>query len=57
MVEDPVHEQAGKWYFWDETWADKHGPFDTEKEARDAMEDYATWLDGRKVSNEINYRL
>lgn len=23
-----------KWYFWDETWADKYGPFDTEEEAR-----------------------
>jgi hypothetical protein len=40
MSEDPVHEENGKWYFWDETWAHREGPFDTEEEARAAVEDY-----------------
>ena len=33
---DPVHfdPSTSKWYFWDETWADKFGPFNTEEEAK-----------------------
>lgn len=37
---DPVHCDDGKWYFWDETWADRQGPYDTEDEARNKMQDY-----------------
>lgn len=46
---DPVHEEAGQWYFWDETWADKQGPFKTEGEARKALRDYCLMLDGDKA--------
>jgi hypothetical protein len=42
---DPVHEEEGKWYHWDETWADRHGPFDTEEKAREALEKYAHFLE------------
>jgi hypothetical protein len=37
---DPVHFDNGKWWFWDETWANKMGPFDTETEAREAIQQY-----------------
>jgi hypothetical protein len=40
----PVHEENGKWYFWDEAWADRYGPFDTEKECRDGLEMYCATL-------------
>jgi hypothetical protein len=43
---DPVHEENGKWYFWEETWADRQGPFDTELQARNACEQYAQALVG-----------
>ena len=26
----PLHMENGKWFFWDETWADRYGPFETE---------------------------
>lgn len=29
------------WYFWDETWAYCHGPFDTRDKANDACKEYA----------------
>lgn len=29
---DPIRCEADGWYFWDETWCDKHGPFATYKE-------------------------
>lgn len=29
-----VHEENGKWYFWDETWADRHGPYNSREEAQ-----------------------
>ena len=38
---DPVHRDAGEWWFWEETWADRSGPFDTEEEAREACNRYA----------------
>lgn len=28
------------WYFWDETWADRIGPYDSEPEARDGLAAY-----------------
>jgi len=44
---DPVHQDAadGKWYFWDETWADRCGPFDTKEACRIALYHYAVSLD------------
>lgn len=32
------------WYFWDETWADYHGPFATKEEADTAIMNYAKSL-------------
>ena len=40
MVSAIVHEVRGKWYFWDEDWAEAIGPFITIKEAEDALEKY-----------------
>lgn len=37
---DPVFEEDGKWYFWNEVWVDKYGPYDSEKEARDDLDRY-----------------
>ena len=45
---DPVHEDSEGWWFWDETWADRLGPFDTEEEARVALDKYAHSLEGPK---------
>ena|ERR1700743_3561883 len=41
-VRDPVHQEDGFWYFWDETWSDRHGPFDSEWYCRERMERYVT---------------
>ena len=43
---DPVFEKDGKWFFYDETWAGKHGPFSTELQARSELNLYVTWLNG-----------
>ena len=37
---DPVREEDGKWFFYDETWSNRYGPFDTEKEARKELGRY-----------------
>lgn len=41
---DPIHYDKDKeaWYFYDETWADQVGPFETEEEARKALDLYVT---------------
>ncbi len=45
MEIDPVHQKEdGKWYFSDELWVEEYGPYDTEKQARDALEEYAKHL-------------
>lgn len=38
MAEDSViKEYEGKWWFWDETWADRYGPYLTQTEAKAAL--------------------
>lgn len=37
---DPVYREWGKWYFYDETWTDTHGPFEDEEQAREALAQY-----------------
>lgn len=31
---NPIHQNKGQWYFWDETWAYRVGPFATVEIAR-----------------------
>ena len=35
-----VHKHEGKWYFWDEVWANRIGPYDSMIEAEIKMEEY-----------------
>jgi hypothetical protein len=35
---------ASKWYFWDETWVDAIGPYDSEEQARTALKEYCAQL-------------
>ncbi|MHA2330233.1 MAG: hypothetical protein ACXACR_17070 [Candidatus Hodarchaeales archaeon] len=41
---NPIHKEKNKWYFWDETWSDKFGPYNTKKEAQAMLEKYAEYL-------------
>ncbi len=42
---DPVHQHDGQWYFWDETWRERVGPYDSEDQANQALGAYLTTLD------------
>lgn len=44
VFKDPVHQYEGKWYFWNEVWADRMGPYDSEDDAREAMNKYVETL-------------
>ena len=35
-----VHKDKDGWYFWDETWADRYGPYKTEEECRQKLDNY-----------------
>lgn len=35
-----IHKERGKWYFYNETWTHRAGPFDTEQEATEKFEIY-----------------
>jgi len=47
IVTDPVFQRDGKWYFWDETWANEEGPYASESECRTKLIEYAKHLDGK----------
>ena len=43
---DPVHQDNidKQWYFWDEVWAYKMGPYGSEEEARAELFKYCRYL-------------
>jgi len=51
--QDPVHFREGKWWFWDETWANEIGPHTTEAEARVALDRYVRYLATGKEENAL----
>lgn len=55
FARDPVHEDEGQWWFWDETWADRMGPFVDEEAARKALVVYCDVLDNgvRQVAEVV----
>lgn len=44
LPKSPIHQSVGKWWFYDETWCCKEGPFKTEEDARKALSVYVTKL-------------
>ena len=37
---NPIHEENGKWYFWDETWAHRMGPYDSREKVEKEFKSY-----------------
>lgn len=37
---DPIFLASDGWRFWDETWSDAMGPWKTEQEAREKLDQY-----------------
>lgn len=51
--QDPVHmDPDGQWYFYNETWDGRYGPYPNPDVARDMMNQYAAWLTGQQVAAE-----
>lgn len=46
--QDTIDGAAQGWYFWDETEADRHGPYPTSQAAQAALEEYAKQLDAER---------
>lgn len=43
-AKSPVFPYQGKWYFWNETWSERHGPYESHNLAGDALTEYAKAL-------------
>jgi hypothetical protein len=43
-IEEEKSDLQPGWYFWNEIWADRIGPFNTEVLARDKLRQYAKTL-------------
>lgn len=55
-----VHYFNGGWWFWDETWSHRLGPFSTENDAGRALYMYCKYLNGWEVfskTKEADYIL
>ena len=49
---NPIHEEDCKWYFWDEVWCDRYGPFHTEEIAKAELKRYCELVLGYKNEPE-----
>lgn len=49
---NPVHEKNKKWYFWNETWSDAHGPYLTEAIADEQCSLYGQSLNRSLTAKE-----
>ena len=38
--EQIIHEKEDGWYFYDETWSNEYGPYDTKEETKIALDEY-----------------
>lgn len=38
-----IGKESG-WYFWDETWTDRYGPYETAQDAASALHEYGESL-------------
>ncbi len=43
--DDLIYFSNGKYYFYDETWAYSHGPFDSKMKAEEELVKYVEWLE------------
>jgi hypothetical protein len=47
LPNDPLHIHEGKWWFWDETWAKRYGPYQTRLGAKHELNKYCREVLGR----------
>jgi hypothetical protein len=47
-AKDPIHSDEQGWYFWDETWVNKYGPFGSEAAARTELGRYVEHLNSTR---------
>lgn len=51
----PVRHHDGKWWFWDETWSQEFGPYDTEEKAVRSLSRYCRKYLGIDVNKITPY--
>ena len=44
MSKYSVYHHDGKWYFYDETWSDTFGPYDSQEAAEERLKKYIEFL-------------
>lgn len=53
MKQSPTHEENGKWYFWDETWTERQGPYETEEECGQSLSKYCDYLNDMGLNGYV----
>lgn len=54
---DPVHQDEEGFWFWDETWVDRYGPYETEAVARDRLSEYVCYMSTQRTERSSANRL
>jgi hypothetical protein len=44
MSSNPIHQYKEKWYFWNEIWVYRIGPYDSEEIAKEKLDEYFEFL-------------
>ena len=52
-IGDPVHEEGGKWYFYDESWVDYYGPYPSKEFAERMLGCYLAYLETGEMPKEF----
>ena len=51
---NPVEKIDDKFYFWDETWANKYGPYENAVEANKALLEYCTTVLSEALATDVS---
>ena len=53
---EPVEKIDGKWYYWDQTWSNKHGPYENAVEANKALLEYCTTVLSEALATDVSIK-
>ena len=46
---NPVFKENNEWFFWDESWSNRIGPFKSKGKAEEELKKYVKYLDSEAV--------
>jgi len=54
MIQEPIEKDSDGWWFWEENWAIRHGPYNTREEAVKKLTEYCQTTLGNEDVRETH---